>query len=165
MSFTVLQSKAFLGFDAQLKYPQSLILAAIRGVTPRCPSEVEGCHREYLWPGRSIQSMQRGLAEAKSLMESSGIPNPGHKTGLLSQNTTHFIESMFFFWLRLKIFFSRTYILFDSVRSLTLNQKGLNLGQRVFANPLAVRWLKRFLFLKQKLMVCRTSLSKIILSE
>jgi len=46
--FTVLQSRAYLGFSAQLKSPQSLILAAIRGVTPRCPSEVEGCHPDNI---------------------------------------------------------------------------------------------------------------------
>ena len=91
MKLTGFVARSALGFTARLSRPQSLILAAIRGVTPRCLSEVEGCHREYLWPGRSIQSMQRGLAEAKSLMEFSGIPSPDHKTGLRSQNGTHLV--------------------------------------------------------------------------
>ncbi|MCL0079271.1 hypothetical protein M1O56_06430 [Dehalococcoidia bacterium] len=88
--------------------------------------------------------MQRGLAEAKSLMEFSGIPSPGHKTGLPSQTRTDLVmESNALLSDRLEMFLSRGDILLDSIGSLTLNQKGLNLGQGVATCALAIRWLKR----------------------
>ena len=97
MSFTVLQSRAYWGFSARLKYPQSLILAAIRGVTPRCPSEVEVCPPRFVAGRAGVSNLYSEVPNVyrESLMEISGIPRPGHKTDSLSQSTTHFIELVY----------------------------------------------------------------------
>ena len=129
----------------RLKYPQSLILAAIRGVTPRCPSEVEGCHPPEAGGRAGVSNLCSEVwPKPRALCKSSGIPSPGHKTGFLSQiNVVK--KSEILPWLELmKVFFSRAYIFFNEVRSLMLSQKGFNLGQGVFTNAFSFRWLKRF---------------------